>query len=228
LRSSSRSSRSSCSPISCSARRNRHRYRHERCGGRARITPVASVALELGGSGGARSRNRAKTSTSGVWRVPRDGRGGRAEVRRQGRVGPYIKKASTRSRRTRSTHPCHAGARWKPDFTDLEVTRAVVYMANAGARTSRSRPLRPPSRRLRQPRPCEGRRAHRRGIYKLACSTCHATGASGAPRIDDAAAWRKRFGDKTRSGAAVRNQGSRGMPSRGGFADLTDPRCCRP
>lgn len=59
-------------------------------------------------------------------------------------------------------------------------------------------------------------------IVKQQCSTCHQTGANGAPRIDDRAAWAPRMkrGVDATVRSAIRGHGK--MPARGGLADLTD------
>lgn len=59
-------------------------------------------------------------------------------------------------------------------------------------------------------------------IVKQQCSQCHATGAHGAPRIDDRAAWvpRMKNGLDATVRSAIRGHGS--MPARGGMASLTD------
>ena len=59
-------------------------------------------------------------------------------------------------------------------------------------------------------------------IVKMQCSTCHQAGVSGAPRIDDRAAWAPRM--KLGVDATVRSamKGHGAMPARGGMADLTD------
>ena len=59
-------------------------------------------------------------------------------------------------------------------------------------------------------------------IVKQQCSQCHATGAHGAPRIDDRAAWvpRMKNGLDATVRSAIRGHGQ--MPARGGMANLTD------
>lgn len=59
-------------------------------------------------------------------------------------------------------------------------------------------------------------------IVKAVCAACHATGAAGAPRIGDKAAWAapiKRGLDRM---LAIAIKGERAMPPRGGAADLSD------
>ena len=59
-------------------------------------------------------------------------------------------------------------------------------------------------------------------IVRQQCSTCHASGQHGAPRIDDRAAWvpRMKNGLDATVRSAIRGHGK--MPARGGMADLTD------
>lgn len=59
-------------------------------------------------------------------------------------------------------------------------------------------------------------------IVKGQCIKCHGTGVSGAPKIDDRAAWapRMRQGLQATVQSAIKGHGK--MPVRGGIADLTD------
>ena len=62
--------------------------------------------------------------------------------------------------------------------------------------------------------------------YKMACFACHGTGAAGAPKFADKAAWKDRIakGNDTMYKHAIEGfQGSAGfMPAKGGRADLSD------
>ena len=59
-------------------------------------------------------------------------------------------------------------------------------------------------------------------IVKTVCATCHATGAAGAPKVGDKAAW----GGLAKKGLsnilAAAVKGVKAMPPRGGGADLSD------
>ncbi len=59
-------------------------------------------------------------------------------------------------------------------------------------------------------------------IVKMQCSKCHATGAHGAPRIDDRAAWTPRMknGLEATVRSAIKGHGK--MPARGGLPSLSD------
>lgn len=59
-------------------------------------------------------------------------------------------------------------------------------------------------------------------VYQSACAACHATGAAGAPKLDDQAAWEPRVakGKDTLYDHAINGFGA--MPAKGGRADLSD------
>ena len=61
-----------------------------------------------------------------------------------------------------------------------------------------------------------------KGTYQSACFACHGTGAAGAPKTGDKAAWKKRIaqGSKTLLDHAI--NGFKGMPAKGGNASLSD------
>ncbi len=100
-----------------------------------------------------------------------------------------------------------------PDFENIEIERAVVFMANqAGASWKAAPPA------------ATAQGAERTGedVVNLVCAKCHATGERGAPKIGDRAAWRPRAakGLATVTQAALKGHG--GMPARGGMAELSD------
>lgn len=59
-------------------------------------------------------------------------------------------------------------------------------------------------------------------VYNAVCMACHASGAAGAPKAGDKAAWAPRIA--TGSAALLNSalNGKNAMPARGGGADLTD------
>lgn len=59
-------------------------------------------------------------------------------------------------------------------------------------------------------------------VYKAKCATCHATGAAGAPKLGDAAAWAPRIakGMETLHTHAI--SGFNGMPAKGLCFDCSD------
>ena len=99
-----------------------------------------------------------------------------------------------------------------PDLSDIEIERAIVYMANQ----SGGKWIEPISK--------TDKSAERGGeqIVQAQCGHCHLPGAGGAPRIGDRAAWipRATRGFDVVIRSAIKGHG--GMPARGGMADLTD------
>lgn len=63
-------------------------------------------------------------------------------------------------------------------------------------------------------------------VFQQACFACHGTGAAGAPKLSDKAAWKPRIakGIETLDKHAIKGfQGSSGvMPAKGGRMDLSD------
>ena len=64
-------------------------------------------------------------------------------------------------------------------------------------------------------------------IYKSICAACHDSGAVGAPKTGDAAAWGPRLalGHDGLTASAIAGKGA--MPPRGGGSDLTDTEVSR-
>lgn len=60
-----------------------------------------------------------------------------------------------------------------------------------------------------------------KAVYEATCAACHASGAAGAPRLDDKAAWEPRLKDVAAlNTAAIKGKGL--MPPKGGNAGLSD------
>ncbi len=100
-----------------------------------------------------------------------------------------------------------------PDLDNVEVERAVVYMANKS------------DAKWKEPTaPAAAAGGERSGeqVVQVTCGKCHQTGEGGAPKIGDRAAWRERAkkGYKVVLQSALK--GHAGMPARGGMAELSD------
>ncbi len=105
--------------------------------------------------------------------------------------------------------PPHGG---NPDLTDTEIERAITYMVNQ----SGGRWIEPASKLASAIQRSGGE------VVQAYCAKCHQTGAEGAPRIGDRAAWipRLKQGFEVLVGSAIKGHGP--MPSRGDAANLTD------
>lgn len=122
------------------------------------------------------------------------------------------------------------------DLSDVEVERAVAYMADAaGAKFKAPEPAAPaaaPAAATKageapaataaaapaaKPDPAKGK-----AVFEANCAVCHATGVAGAPKVGDKAAW----GDRIKQGYPTlfnhALNGIRAMPAKGGNAGLAD------
>jgi cytochrome c5 len=59
-------------------------------------------------------------------------------------------------------------------------------------------------------------------VFQAQCSACHATGAAGAPKLGDAAAWGPRIksGVETLLNSALKGKGNMGPQGGGDFSDF--------
>jgi cytochrome c5 len=130
-----------------------------------------------------------------------------------------------------------------PDLSDLEVARAVAYMANqSGAKFAE--PAAPPpapaagaSAAVAAPathvataaatKPAAapaaaGGDAKGKSVFDASCAVCHATGVAGAPKVGDKTAWAPRLqqGLDALHAAALKGKGA--MPPKGGNMSLAD------
>lgn len=67
-----------------------------------------------------------------------------------------------------------------------------------------------------------GYAASGKDVYGASCAACHASGAAGAPKLGDKAAWGPRIktGMDALYGTALKGKGA--MPAKGGNASLSD------
>jgi cytochrome c5 len=132
-----------------------------------------------------------------------------------------------------------------PDFENVEVERAVVFMANqAGANwkaappaataataSATSAPASAPAPAAAQSAvatavaatpAAAGAKPDGKKIYDTTCVACHGTGVAGAPKFGDKAAWAPRIktGIDALHASALKGKGA--MPAKGGNAALPD------
>jgi cytochrome c5 len=110
------------------------------------------------------------------------------------------------------------------DLSDLELGRAVVYLANhAGAKfeaPAAAAPTAAPAKTAAAA-PAAGR-AEGEKIYQSSCVACHATGVAGAPKAGDKAAWAPRLQAGMNALYANALKGKGAMPPKGGNLALAD------
>ena len=138
------------------------------------------------------------------------------------------------------------GAQGGGDFTDLEVARAVVFMANKGgakfdepkavaaaapgaaAPATAAAPAPAPSPAqaatpapattvaAATPAPAAAKADAVPTLYTQLCQTCHAAGVAGAPKLGDKAAWAPRIAEGMDKIMAIVINGKGAMPPKGG------------
>ena len=64
-------------------------------------------------------------------------------------------------------------------------------------------------------------------VYNAACMACHGSGAAGAPKMGDSAAWSKRIAQGYDTLVSHAIKGIRAMPAKGGNPDLDDVEVAR-
>lgn len=123
------------------------------------------------------------------------------------------------------------------DFSDLEVGRAVVYMANAGgakfaepklpataasaATAEAGQPAAPVTTAATAVATAAAPAAEAKAdagqaLYNQTCMVCHGAGVAGAPKFGDKAAWAPRAGQGVDALTASAIKGKGAMPPRGG------------
>ena len=103
--------------------------------------------------------------------------------------------------------PAHGG---QGALTDLEISRAVAYMVSGGHSIDTNKPYSSPKQYTGEQ------------LVKERCSTCHATGKGGAPKIGEMADWKPRLQGGVEKLVKSSIQGHNAMPSRAGMSNLSD------
>ena len=118
-----------------------------------------------------------------------------------------------------------------PDLADVEIARAIVYMANQGGANWKE-PAAPavaapvavaaaPAAVAAAPATA-GDSAKGKSVYESSCAACHTAGVAGAPKTGDKAAWAPRLktGNDALYASVIKGKGA--MPPKGGNASLAD------
>ncbi len=105
-------------------------------------------------------------------------------------------------------------------LNDLEVERAVVYLANSAGGKFKE-PNAPAPEKVAAGAPAAGK-ADGKKIFESACAVCHGAGIAGAPKAGDKAAWAPRLktGMDALYASALKGKGA--MPAKGGNTALAD------
>lgn len=108
-----------------------------------------------------------------------------------------------------------------PDLSDIEIARAVAYMANAAGASFKEPEAAPPAAAGAA---AGGKPDATKGkvVFDANCAACHATGVAGAPKLGDKAAWAPRVATGYDTLLTSALKGKNAMPAKGGNADLAD------
>jgi cytochrome c5 len=183
-----------------------------------RIKPVAELAVAESGGGAAKA---AQTGEQVVQQYcaacHATGAAGAPKIGDQGawakRIGAGLDQMLKNAVAGKGAMPPRGGA---ADLSDRELAGAIVHMANQSGGKLKE----PAAPKVAAPAPTDERSGEQ--VVQAACIRCHETGAGGAPKIGDKAAWSPRIsqGVDAVTKSAIRGHGN--MPARGGLADLTD------
>jgi cytochrome c5 len=109
------------------------------------------------------------------------------------------------------------------DLSDVEVARAVAYMANSSGASFKAPEAAeaaapaPATATGSKPDPVKGK-----VVFNTNCAVCHTTGAAGAPMLGDKAAWSARISQGFDTLHSHALNGIRAMPAKGGNPSLPD------
>ncbi|HVN34890.1 MAG TPA: c-type cytochrome [Casimicrobiaceae bacterium] len=116
--------------------------------------------------------------------------------------------------------PARAGM---ADLSDAEVKRAIEYMLNSGTQAAAPTAAAPAATAsAASAAPAAAAKPDGKKVYDTTCMACHATGAAGAPKFADKAAWAPRIktGIDALHASALKGKGA--MPPKGGNTALSD------
>ncbi|MGL6041431.1 MAG: c-type cytochrome, partial [Deefgea sp.] len=178
----------------------------------ARLQPVAVVKIVDGGPPGSKSGKAVYESVcmschdAGLAGAPKF-----ADVGAwAGRIGQGFETLVKHAIVGFNAMPAKGGA---ADLTDDEVKRAVAYMGNAaGAKFEEPKVAGAAAGGAIDPA-VKGKE-----IYASVCMACHDSGAAGAPKLGDKAAWAPRLKDGVDSSIARAIKGINAMPAKGGYS----------
>jgi cytochrome c5 len=178
----------------------------------ARLQPVGVVKVVEGGAPGSRSGKGVYESVcmschdAGLAGAPKFGDAGAWTAR----LAQGFETLSKHAIAGFNAMPAKGGA---ADLTDDEVKRAVAYMGNAaGAKFTEPAVAGAAAGGAVDPN-TKGKE-----IYASVCMACHDSGAAGAPKFGDKAAWAPRLKDGVDAAVALGIKGINAMPPKGGYS----------
>lgn len=108
------------------------------------------------------------------------------------------------------------------DLSDIEVARAVAYMANTSGAKFTAPEAAAPAAAAAAASPAKPDPVKGKAVYEANCAACHGAGVAGAPKTGDKAAWTARLGQGFDGLYQAALKGKNAMPAKGGNADLPE------
>ncbi|MFD2449021.1 c-type cytochrome [Vogesella fluminis] len=139
--------------------------------------------------------------------------GWRTEIRRCRRLGPRVAQGwdtlVKHALEGFNAMPAKGGA---ADLSDDELKRAVAYMGNAAGGKFTEPPVGGAEGAAAADPAVVGKK-----VYESVCMACHDSGAAGAPKFGDKAAWAPRLAKGVDGLLASAAKGLNAMPPKGGY-----------
>ncbi|WP_028448561.1 c-type cytochrome [Chitinibacter tainanensis] len=178
----------------------------------ARLQPVGAVKVVEGGAPGSRSGKAVYEAVcischgAGLAGAPKFGDAGAWSAR----IAQGFETLAKHAIGGFNAMPAKGGA---ADLTDDEVKRAIAFMGNAaGAKFEEPKVAGAAAGGAVDPN-TKGKE-----IYSSVCVACHQSGAAGAPKFGDKAAWAPRLKDGVDAAVALGIKGINAMPPKGGYS----------
>ena len=198
-----------------------------------RIKPVADVAVGPGGAGAKALRTGEQIYQAVCSACHATGIAKAPKFRDRRDWGPRIREGQKAlvqvALKGEGAMPPRGGA---SDLSDLEVERAVVYMANAGGAKFREPAAPAPAAQAgmdhsthmasAQSTSAAPGKADGKKVYESACIACHGIGVANAPKFGDKKAWAEHLMHGTEHLYENALKGTGAMPPRGGNLTLSD------
>jgi cytochrome c5 len=206
----------------------------------ARIQPVAKVEVAGAGTGVQAAKSAEEIYKSTCAACHDSGAAGAPKLGDKGAWGPRIgvglDKLAQSAIQGKGAMPPKGG---NATLSDNDIARVVAFMANksgasfkepaapqAEARSAAPVPqaatAAAPQAAAAAPQPAAPAAGTGKSVYDTHCAACHGTGAAGAPKLGDKAAWAPRLGAGVDGLAASAIKGKGAMPPKGGNASLAD------
>jgi len=109
-----------------------------------------------------------------------------------------------------------------PSLSDLEIARAIVYMANQSGQKLKEPEAKAGGDKKEGAKPGAAAAVDGKAIFDKTCAACHATGVAGAPKAGDKAAWEPRIKEGKDHLFTHAISGKGAMPPKGGNPSLSD------